>query len=89
MLSYCGLSVGQQDQSVTSHTLLKRFVNFGMRTAALEKGAVSQNSSLIKVHKKSFCISVLWLIVCSLRAYLTNPLFFNFYLILPNTLSGQ
>lgn len=84
VLSYCGLSVDQQDQSVTSHTILKRFRNLGMGTAALEEGAVSQNSSLIKVHKKNFYISVLWLILCCLRAYLTNPLF-NSCLILPNT----
>lgn len=65
--------------AVTSHKILKRLLNFGVGTAALEEGAVSQNSYLIKVHKENFYISVLWLILCSLRAYLTNPLLFNFF----------
>lgn len=63
--------------AVTSHKILKSSMNFDMRTAALEEGAVSQNSYLIKLHKNNFFISVLWFILCSLRAYLTNPLLFN------------
>lgn len=63
--------------AVTSHKILKRSMNVGMGTAALEEGAVSQNSYRIKVHEKNFYISMLWLILCSLRAYLTNPLLFN------------
>lgn len=46
-------------RAVTSHKISKRFMNFGMGTAALEEGAVSQNSYFIKVHKKNFYISVL------------------------------
>lgn len=59
-------------RAVTSHKISKRFMNFGMGTAALEEGAVSQNSYFIKVHKKNFYISVLWLILCSLRAFLIS-----------------
>lgn len=52
-------------------------MSLGMGTAASEEGAVSQNSYLIKVHKKNFGILVLWLILCSSRVYLTNPLLFD------------
>ena len=44
--------------AITSHIILKWFVNHGMGTAALEEGAISQNSYLIKVHMENFRTSV-------------------------------
>ena len=44
--------------AVTSHIILKWFVNHGMGTAALEGGATSQNSYLTKIFLVDFSISV-------------------------------